>query len=70
MIWGLFFSTKKMWNLETEKMWNLETEKKGLTGATSFSYGPMGIEKCINLLKPSGKMAIVLPNGILENSTL
>ncbi len=28
------------------------------------------IERCINLVKPTGKIAIVLPNGILENSTL
>ncbi len=28
------------------------------------------IERCIELLKPSGKMAIILPNGNLENPTL
>ncbi|MDC0252821.1 N-6 DNA methylase [Chloroflexi bacterium] len=28
------------------------------------------IERCIELLKPGGRMAIVLPNGIFENSSL
>ena len=28
------------------------------------------IERCIELLKPTGKMAIILPNGNLENPTL
>ena len=28
------------------------------------------LERCIDLLKPGGKMAIILPNGNLENSTL
>ena len=40
------------------------------TGEMSTLTEVLFIERCLNLLKPGGRMAIVLPEGVLNNSNL
>ncbi|MDO4229343.1 MAG: N-6 DNA methylase, partial [Capnocytophaga sp.] len=40
------------------------------TGAMSTLTEVLFIERCINLLKPGGRMGIVLPEGVLNNTNL
>lgn len=56
---------------------NGDNETKGKPLLELFSVGKMSsltevlfIERCLNLLKPGGRMGIVLPEGVLNNSVL
>ena len=39
-------------------------------GSSSGATEVLFIERCLDLLKPSGRMGIVLPEGVLNSSTL
>jgi len=56
---------------------NGKNKPKGRSVLSLFDLGKMSsltevlfIERCLNLLKPGGRMAIVLPEGVLNNSNL
>lgn len=55
----------KKWVCSNNKEW---TVKKSIL----YNQPPeiLFIEKCLNLLKPNGRMAIVVPDGILQNPSL
>ena len=56
---------------------NGKNKPKGRSVLSLFDMGNMSsltevlfIERCLNLLKPGGRMAIVLPEGVLNNPKL
>jgi len=56
---------------------NKKTERKGTPILDTFEVGKFSsltevlfIERCLNLLKPGGRLGIVLPDGVLNNSNL
>lgn len=60
------FGDKTIWSGDINKMKSYKIAKKG----NDFIARPLGvlfIERCINLLKKDGILAIVLPNGYLTN---
>lgn len=67
--------------IEPLKEWanfnNGENQPKGKSVLSLFETGEISsltevlfIERCLNLLKPGGRMAIVLPEGVLNNAKL
>jgi type I restriction enzyme M protein len=58
------YSLAHKWHINKKNNW--EQSKELLSSQTPEI---LFIEKCINLLKSGGRMAIVLPDGILQNSS-
>ncbi len=68
---------KKRYGKEYEKAMQQITDNIGEPLLSLYETGKMStltevlfIERCLNLLKPGGRMGIVLPEGILNNSNL
>lgn len=68
---------KKLYGKEYEKAQKQITENIGKPLLSLYKTGSMStltevlfIERCLNLLKPGGRMGIVLPEGVLNNSNL
>lgn len=55
---------------ESDYLWKFDLWKNGKKKRTSQKTEILFIERCRHFLKPNGKMAIVLPDGILTNSSL
>ena len=63
-----FWATVK--DVESNYLWNFELWRNGKKTRTSQKTEILFIERCRQFLKPNGNMAIVLPDGILTNSSL
>lgn len=68
---------KKRYGKEYEKAMRQITDNIGEPLISLYETGKMStltevlfIERCLNLLKPGGRMGIVLPEGVLNNSNL
>ncbi|AXG72961.1 N-6 DNA methylase [Flavobacterium arcticum] len=53
-------------NIDEPLLNTLHIGKKGMSGLTEVLF----IERCINLLKPGGRLGIVLPEGVLNTQNL
>lgn len=64
------FDVAAVWD-STEKGFARRTNKDGKTALQSRQAPEvLFVERCLQFLKPGGRMAIVLPNGLLNNSGL
>lgn len=55
---------------ESDYLWTYDLWKNGKNKRTSQKTEILFIERCWQFLKPNGNMAIVLPDGIVTNSSL
>ena len=58
------------YNLGNKDVSWLETKNTAVKGRANQSTETLFIEQCYNFLKPGGYLAIVIPDGILTNSSL
>ncbi len=67
----------KAWEANHNRLLQLETEETAILDLFDIGFGKANrptelifVERCLNLLKPGGRMGIVLPEGNLNNPSL
>lgn len=63
------FGKKTIWEGDIDKMKKYDIAKIREDTYVARELGVLFVERCVNLLKENGVMAIVLPNGYLTNQT-